>query len=70
MKLTNPILTINEAFNEATTISEKILVIFISLWISVLLTLNVTGITYLIYELITNPSQFNNATWGVFDTLG
>ena len=66
----NPITLIKEEFLEATTISQKSLVIFITLWASVLFTLAVTGISYILYELITNPSTFNNATWGIFDTLG
>jgi hypothetical protein len=67
---TNPISLIKEEFSEATTISQKSLVILLSLWGLMLSTLAVTGITYMIYELITSPSTFNNATWGIFDTLG
>jgi hypothetical protein len=67
---TNPISLIKEEFSEATTISQKSLVIFFSLWTGALLALAVTGIGMVIYELITNPTQFNNVTWGIFDTLG
>lgn len=67
---TNPISLIKEEFSDATTISQKILVIFLTLWTGVLFTLAVTGISTIVYELITNPSTFNNATWGIFDTLG
>ena len=66
----NPISLIKEEFSDATTISQKSLVIFLSLWALVLFTLAVTGISTIVYELITNPSTFNNATWGIFDTLG
>ena len=66
----NPIPLIKEEFNEATTISQKTLVIFITLWATFLITLSVLGVSRIIYELITSPSTFNNATWGVFDTLG
>ena len=66
----NPYSLIKEEFSEATTISQKILVISVSLWAATLATLSVTGATYIIYELITNPSTFSNATWGIFDTLG
>jgi hypothetical protein len=66
----NPYSLIKEEFSEATTISQKILVISVSLWAATLATLSVTGATYIIYELITNPSTFNNVTWGIFDTLG
>ena len=67
---TNPISLIKEEFSEATTISQKSLVIFLSLWALMLSTLAVTGISAIVYELITSPSTFNNATWGIFDTLG
>ena len=67
---TNPISLIKEEFSEATTISQKSLVIFLTLWASVLSFMAVSGISYIVYELITNPTTFNNATWGIFDTLG
>lgn len=70
MKLLNPISLIKEEFSEATTFTEKSLAIFIGLWITLLGTLAVSGIGVLIFELITNPSTFSNATWGIFDTLG
>ena len=66
----NPFLIIKEELSEATTISQKSLVIFLSLWAAMLSTLVVSGVTYIIYELITSPSTFSNATWGIFDTLG
>ena len=42
----------------------------INVWVTALLALAVTGLGKAIFELITNPSQFSNATFGVFDTLG
>jgi hypothetical protein len=66
----NHISLIKEEISEATTFSQKSLIIFVSLWAAMLATLSVTGATYIIYELITNPSTFSNATWGIFDTLG
>ena len=66
----NPISLIKEEFFEAQTIPQKSLVIFISLWALMLSALTVSGVSYIIYELITSPSTFNNATWGIFDTLG
>lgn len=42
----------------------------INVWVTALLALVVTGLGKAIFELITNPSQFNNITFGVFDTLG
>jgi hypothetical protein len=42
----------------------------ITLWISGLALLAFTGIGIMVFEMITNPSQFSNATFGIFDTLG
>lgn len=66
----NPISLIKEEISEATTFSQKSLIILVAVWAGVLFTLAVTGISTIVYELITNPSTFNNATWGIFDTLG
>ena len=66
----NPYSLIKELNSEATTFSEKSLAIFMSVWIVALMTLSVSGIGMVIYELITNPTAFSNATWGIFDTLG
>ena len=66
----NPISLIKEEISEATTFSQKSLIIFIAIWAAVLSTAVVGGIATIVYELITNPSTFNNATWGIFDTLG
>ena len=70
MKLLNPILLIKEELSEATTILQKNLFLFLSLWAAMLSTLVVLGAGTIFYEIITNPSTFNNATWGIFDTLG
>jgi hypothetical protein len=66
----NPYSIIKEEYLEATTFLQKSFVVLMGTWITILGTLAVTGIGKVIYELITNPSQFNNATWGIFDTLG
>ena len=42
----------------------------INVWVTALGALAVTGLGKALFELITNPSQFSNATYGVFDTLG
>jgi hypothetical protein len=42
----------------------------INIWVTALGALALTGFGKVIFELITNPSQFNNATFGIFDTLG
>ena len=66
----NPISLIKEEISEATTFSQKSLIIFIALWAAALATVVVGGVATILYELITNPSTFNDATWGIFDTLG
>jgi hypothetical protein len=42
----------------------------INVWVTVLGFLAFTGIGKMLFEIITNPSQFSNATYGIFDTLG
>ena len=66
----NPYLLIKELYSEAETISEKFLAVLFGMWIAALGSLAIIGATYVLYQLITNPSQFNNVTWGIFDTLG
>ena len=66
----NPISLIKEEISEATTFSQKSLIILVAIWAAVLATAVVGGFATILYELITNPSTFNNATWGIFDTLG
>tara|TARA_A100001035_G_scaffold101640_1_gene79560 strand:- start:724 stop:918 length:195 start_codon:yes stop_codon:yes gene_type:complete len=39
-------------------------------WAHFLAAIVVTGTGRIAYELITNPSTFDTATWGIFDTLG
>ena len=42
----------------------------INVWVTALVALAITGLGKALFELITNPSQFSNATYGIFDTLG
>ncbi len=66
----NPYILIKAEYLEATTILRKSLVLFIAAWAFMLLSIFVVGISVIGFELITNPSTFSNATWGIFDTLG
>ena len=66
----NPFSLIKENYLEATTFTEKVFAVAIGAWITLLGTLAVTGIGKVVYELITDPTQFSNVTWGIFDTLG
>ena len=42
----------------------------INVWVTALGVIAITGLGKALFELITNPSQFSNATYGIFDTLG
>ena len=55
-----------EIWTEAETFVDKLMVILIY----GLTALAVTGFGKILFELFTNPSQFNNTTYGIFDTLG
>lgn len=50
--------------------AENLLDYTLALWATALSMLAFSGILVLVIELITNPSTFNNATFGIFDTLG
>ena len=47
----------------------KVVDIILKIWTAGLLVLFVLGISRLIFELITNPSSFENATFGIFDYI-
>lgn len=66
----NPFTLIKETYLEATTITEKIISLIVGLWITFLGFLVIIGVTYMAYQIITDPSQFDYVTWGIFDTLG
>jgi len=70
MKLLNPLSLIKEELSEATTFSEKFIILFIASWAAMLSSLVVMGVGAIVFEMITNPSTFNSVTFGVFDTLG
>ncbi len=50
--------------------ADSLLDYTIALWLTALLIMAFSGILVMIFELFTNPAQFNNASFGVFDTLG
>ena len=53
-------------WNEAETPLDYV----INVWVTALGALAITALGKALFELITNPSQFSNATYGIFDTLG
>jgi len=42
----------------------------VAIFINLLAAIVVVGLGRIAFEVITNPSTFSNATWGIFDTLG
>jgi hypothetical protein len=44
--------------------------IILKIWLAGLLVMWVLGMGQLLFHLITNPSAIDNASFGVFDTLG
>lgn len=60
--LNNPIAVI---WKEANTLLDYV----VALWVSALTALALTGIGKMLFELITNPSQFNNTSYGIFDYI-
>ena len=54
---------------EQNSLTGKISEVIIKAWATFLLILAISGIFKLIFELITNPSQFSNASFGIFDYL-
>lgn len=50
-------------------LTGKLIDITLKVWISFLFVLATTGILKLIFEFITNPSQFSNTSYGIFDYI-
>jgi hypothetical protein len=53
-------------WKEADTLLDYV----INIWVTALGIIALTGFGKVMFELITNPSQFSNVTFGIFDTLG
>ena len=56
-----------DMWNDAETVNEKIVAVFFSTWIAILLVLFYVGMTSLIYGIISGEADVANATFGVFD---
>ena len=48
----------------------KIVDVVVKFWLAVLLVMWVLGMGSILIHLTQNPSAFDNATFGIFDTLG
>ncbi len=66
----SPFILMYEEIFEQPTLLWKIWQTLLLVWVSSLFLLFIVGWSSLVFELITNPSSFDNATFGVFDTLG
>ena len=56
-----------DMWNDAETVNEKIVAVFFSTWIAILLVLFYVGMTSLIYGIISGEADVANATFGIFD---
>jgi hypothetical protein len=56
-----------DMWNDARTVNEKIVAVFFSTWITILLVMFYVGMTSLIYGLISGEADVANATFGIFD---
>ena len=59
-----------EQLSESQTILEKIIITIIHAWVVILFSLFVVGFAVLMYGIISGEADIDNATFGVFDTLG
>jgi hypothetical protein len=48
----------------------KAIDVILKIWLAGLLIMWVLGMGQLLFHLITNPSAMDNASFGIFDTLG
>jgi hypothetical protein len=48
----------------------KAIDVILKIWLAGLLIMWVLGMGQLLFHLITNPSAIDNASFGIFDTLG
>jgi len=48
----------------------KVVDIILKIWLAGLLIMWVLGMGLILFHLITNPSAIDNASFGIFDTLG
>ncbi len=63
------ITTLTEIFSDKMS-DYKVVDIIVKVWLAVLLVMFVLGMVAIITHIIMNPSAVDNATFGIFDTLG
>ena len=68
--IANPFIEIYEEIFEQPTFLWKIWQTILFVWVTGLFLLFIVGWTTLVYGLLSGEADLNNATFGVFDTLG
>ena len=68
--IANPFIEIYEEIFEQPTLLWKIWQTILFVWVTGLFLLFIVGFTTLVYALLSGEADLNNATFGVFDTLG
>lgn len=70
MKLMNPFILIYNNWIAKPSYLDKAVSLLFGLWAATLITLAVSGIGFLITEMIMNPSTIDNISWGLIDYIG
>ncbi len=70
MKLMNPFILIYNNWMAKPSYLDKAVSLLFGLWAATLLTLAISGIAFLITDMIMNPSTIDNISWGLIDNLG
>jgi len=68
--IANPFIEIYEEIFKQPTLALKIWQSFLLVWVTSLFLLFIVGWTTLVVALLTGQADLDNATFGVFDTLG
>ena len=63
------ITTLTEIFRDRMS-DYKVVDVIVKVWLAVLMLMFVLGMGTIITHIIMNPSAVDNATFGIFDTLG
>jgi hypothetical protein len=63
-------LPLKDMWNDAETKQEKAVAVFFGSWVAILMVMFWVGFSLLIYGVISGEADIQNATWGIFDTLG
>ena len=70
MKLMNPFILIYNNWMAKPSYLDKAVSLLFGLWAATLLTLAISGIAFLITDMIINPSTIDNISWGLIDNFG